>query len=73
MLLALLPPNEVAPREVGSSSCINFRLSLPHSLNTMWLCGCMWLQNDPSVPEGAGPDLSPQKAEALQQDESSGT
>lgn len=29
-------------------------------------------QNDPSVPEGAGPKLSPELAKDLQQDESSG-
>lgn len=29
-------------------------------------------QNDPSVPDGAGPELSPELANKLQQDESSG-
>jgi hypothetical protein len=29
-------------------------------------------QNDPSVPDGAGPELTPEKAQELQQDESAG-
>lgn len=33
---------------------------------------CVFVQNDPSVPDGAGPELSPQVAEELQQDESTG-
>lgn len=30
------------------------------------------IQNDPTIPEGAGPELSPELAQELQQDESSG-
>jgi hypothetical protein len=39
---------------------------------TQLLLLLLLLQNDPTIPEGAGPELSPELAQELQQDESSG-
>lgn len=48
--------------------CSNHIVRVTYSLCGIYCC----LQNDPSVPEGAGPELTLEKAQELKQDESSG-